>query len=572
MRIASIFASAFCLALASCECWDGPARNETPKSFDIQGYIDKELAAGAKEIVIPPGRYKVAPQKREHLSFRDLSDVTVKAEGVEMLCSETTRAVTIKGCKNFVLSGLTIDYDPLPFTQGRIAGISENGKALDIELLKGYPTPSQNELKAQFSYETFAQETNTLRCSTSHSSESIMLPSGAIRIADKAGKLDPAVKVGDIVVFSTQNAPGGSIPHAVACESSKGVKLENVTLYASNCFGFLENSCDGTIYKGCKIERRAPASDIVEREMPRLRSLNADAYHSISAVKGPSYIECSASFQGDDCINIHGHYYMILSASGDELKAISCETPDMKPGEPLEILSFEGLRLPDSVLKSVEKTFERPSEEQRAFIASLGLDRRIKEKLCSDNAKIWSMRIDREDLQVQPYSLVCSAMRTGNGFLVKGCKFGFNRSRGILIKGSDGEISGNRLEGNWMSAILVAPEYWWLESGSSRNLLIKDNEILDCGGIGIAIESAGAKPGVPPCGTHDNISIKGNRIEGGPMPSILVTSTKRLKLEGNSCAPDSNIKLMPWSWAAKALNDRKPEPVMTINCEIPSGN
>jgi len=572
MRIAPVFASLLCLALASCECWDGSARNEAAKSFDIQGYVDKELASGVKEIVIPPGRYKVAPKKREHLSFKNLSGVTVKAEGVEMVCTETTRAVTIKGCESFVLSGLTIDYDPLPFAQGRIVAISEDGRSLDIELVKGYPIPSQDELKAQFSYEVFSQETKSLRCETAHSSETMRLASGAIRIVNNAAKPSFSERVGDILVFPVQNAPGGSIPHAVSCESSKGVRIENVTLYASNCFGFLENSCDGTIYKGCKIERRSPASDPVERAMPRLRSLNADAYHSISAVKGPSYIECSASFQGDDCINIHGHYYMILSAAGDELKAVSCETPDMKPGEPLEILSFAGLRLPDSVLKSVEKTSARPSEEQRAFIASLGLDRRIKQKLCSDNAKIWSLRIDREDLQIAPYSLVCSAMRTGNGFLVKDCKFGFNRSRGILIKASDGEISGNRLEGNWMSSILVAPEYWWLESGSSRNLLIKDNEILDCGGIGISIESAGAKPGVPPCGTHDNISIKGNRIAGGPIPSILATSTKRLKLEGNSCEPDSNIKLTPWSWAAKALDGKSLEPVMTINCETENGN
>jgi hypothetical protein len=84
------------------------------------------------------------------------------------------------------------------------------------------------------------------------------------------------------------------------------VRLENIDLFASNCFGFLEYNCDGSIYSGCRIDRRPAAGDPVKRADPRLRSLNADAYHSKHAVKGPAYIECTARFMGDDCINIRG--------------------------------------------------------------------------------------------------------------------------------------------------------------------------------------------------------------------------------------------------------------------------
>ena len=66
--------------------------------FDLQGFIDKELAAGKKEIVVPPGRYRVKPKHAEHLVFKKLNDVTIVADGVEMICTETTRALLIADC------------------------------------------------------------------------------------------------------------------------------------------------------------------------------------------------------------------------------------------------------------------------------------------------------------------------------------------------------------------------------------------------------------------------------------------------------------------------------------------
>jgi hypothetical protein len=47
--------------------------------------------------------------------------------------------------------------------------------------------------------------------------------------------------------------------------------------------------------------------------------------------------------------------------------------------------------------------------------------------------------------------------------------FGFNRSRGILIKASRGTITNCTLRGSWIVGILVSPEWWWLESGSSSH-------------------------------------------------------------------------------------------------------
>ena len=105
--------------------------------FDLQGFIDQEIKAGTQRIVVPPGRYRVTPKNRQHLVLRGLKDVQIIADGVEMICTETTRALTITRCTNVTVRGLVIDYDPLPFTQGRITGFSADKKVLRDRAVRG---------------------------------------------------------------------------------------------------------------------------------------------------------------------------------------------------------------------------------------------------------------------------------------------------------------------------------------------------------------------------------------------------------------------------------------------------
>ena len=160
--------------------------------------------------------------------------------------------------------------------------------------------------------------------------------------------------------------------------------------------------------------------------------------------------------------------------------------------------------------------------------------------------------------------ILCSANRIGNGFAVKNCYFGFNRSRGILIKASHGEISGNRLEGCWMSAILVSPEYWWLEAGSSSDLTITGNTITNCAGVPICIEATGGNGDIAPAGAHRNITITSNNVAGCAMPGILVTSTAGLQIGWNTLEHWTDSQRIPGEIRKAGLTELKP--IVEINC------
>ncbi len=537
----------------------GPVPPVTARAFDLQGYIDGEIKAGRQRIVVPPGRYRVTPHNREHLALRGLKDVTIIAEGVEMICTETTRALTISRCTNVTVRGLTIDYDPLPFTQGRITGFAADKKACDIELFEGYPPA---ETARNFKYEIFRPDTRTLRCEDRNVQKIEVVDARHLRLSTPNGRASDAEQVGDLIVIGAEYAPHGSAAHAVECSRSANVRLENIDLFASNCFGFLEYECEGSTYYRCRIDRRSAADDPVKRAEPRLRSLDADAFHSKHAVKGPAYIECAARFQGDDCVNICGDYHMIMESQGRELRVLAKHDMNIQPGDPVELVTYDGRRLPDGKAVAIEPAGSI-REEERAFLGRQRMDANLKAARGA-LTKAFKVTLDRE-VDMAMGGVICSASRIGNGFVVKNCNFGFNRSRGILIKASHGEVSGNRIEGAEMSAILVAPEYWWLEAGSSSDLKITGNTIIGCHGIPICIEATAGNGDIAPAGAHRNLSITGNSVQNCPAPGILVCSTSGLRLENNTLELNDNRKSLPGVMRKAGLKEL--QPVVRINCE-----
>ena len=504
-------------------------------AFDLQGFIDGQVAAGQQRIVIPPGVYRVAPRHQQHLTLRGLRDIEIIAENVEMICTETTRALTVSNCRNVTLRGLTIDYDPLPFTQGRIVALSENNTIHDIELLDGYPPADR--VRA-FKYEIFRPDTRTLRFGSYHQFRVEKAGPNRIRVIREGSYRGE--QVGDLIAIGTEYSPGGQIPHAIMLTDCQNVTLEDVTLYASNCFGFFETHCTRTTYRRCRVERRPADDDFKPRQEARIRSLNADAYHSKHAVVGPQLIDCTAHFQADDCINICGDYHMVMASEGAKLRVLSKGGFNITSGDPLEIVTYHGRRLPDAKAVSAQK-IERLSDEELEFLSRQQMDAGLKQGASRD---IYEVVVDRP-VELPRGSVIAAANRLGNGFKIIGCDFGQNRSRGILIKASDGLVSGNRIVGSWEEAIKVSPEYWWLEAGSSSTITIADNIIRDGQGMGIAVYAHAGSGGIAPAGAHHSIVITGNAITNMKDRHIWVTSTRGLLLRENTFGgekPDIRIE------------------------------
>ena len=117
------------------------------------------VAAKAPRIVIPPGIYRGGPAPRPdgkaspdragsnvHVLIENLSDTEIIAEGVTLLCTDLTRAIMFRDCRKVELRGLTVDYDPLPFTQGDIVEVNGPEGWLDVKIHAGYPVRAQGRI------------------------------------------------------------------------------------------------------------------------------------------------------------------------------------------------------------------------------------------------------------------------------------------------------------------------------------------------------------------------------------------------------------------------------------------
>ncbi|MDR3709636.1 MAG: right-handed parallel beta-helix repeat-containing protein [Capsulimonadaceae bacterium] len=528
--------------------------------FDLQGYIDKAVASGQKKIVVPPGRYRITPCNRIHLLLTGINDTEIDASGVEMICTETTRAVSIANCANLTLRGLSIDYDPLPYTQGHITAVSSDKKLIDVEIFAGYPPAEQ---ASNFKIEIFAPDTRTLRMEELTTPMPEVIDASHLRITNSHARTTDPEQVGDIIAIGSNYAPHGRIGHAVALDHCSGVRLEQINVWASTAFGFLENGCDSTTYYRCRIDRRPATSDIAVRADPRIRSLDADAFHSVGATKGPSIIECTAGWMGDDAVNIHGRYQMVAACAGNVLRVLSSSADGMPAvGEPVEIWSYDGLRLPDATVTSVAQDVPI-NDDEKAFLAK---QRLLEAYKTNWNPKTFKVALDRS-IDVPEGTLICSTRRTGNGFVVRGCTFGSNRSRGILIKASDGVVENNILSGSRGPAILVTPEYYWLEAGSSNNVVIRNNQISNCATFGILVAANSGSGKVAPAGAHNNIAVTGNTIRNCAYPNILVTSTDHVTITGNTCEPHPQFSILERALRGQGLNPEHVNATETVNCD-----
>jgi hypothetical protein len=376
---------------------------------DLPTIVQKQLDAGAKKVVVPLGHYRLKPTHGVHWRLSGLKDVEIVAHGVEMVCTETRQAVRVEDCTNLKLSGLTIDYDPLPFTQGTITGLAEDHSWIEFTVLDGYPV---NDLEQRV--EIYDPATGQLRREMPPLAPGFEQISPRIfRVHKRPGlRFNPeedTERLGDYLV-TNNGFPANATGHCVELQHCSQVTLEDITVFASPIFGFLEAECDTTTYRRCHIDRRSPEADPVKRAAPRMRSLNADAFHSVGALHGPHIEGCVARYQGDDCVNIHGTYHLVLGGEGRNWRIAVLGRMTIAPGSAVEFLPYSGPRPSDAV--AVSATPAAPiNASEKALIQKLNMNPNNKERLLTGKAECYTLQVDR-DVSLPPLSEVCSGDRS----------------------------------------------------------------------------------------------------------------------------------------------------------------
>jgi hypothetical protein len=495
----------------------------------IQAAIDAAIAAGPGSTVeLKPGRYHleggVSDKPGEYLlEIGGASGLTLRGNGAEWIVrAPRSGALRIKDSDGVTLESLVIDYDPLPFTVGRIVEVDRPGDAITVEALPGYPTPVDPLFDNVHGWGYFLDpdvpgKLGYRMPNVVFDEERTDLGNNLFRIRFKKGtgsQMDAVVPG----VFYTRIV---KVAQLFIAHHSRNLVFRDITSYASPAGHYVGTDLENVLIENCRLLIRDG----------RLKGGNADGVHLQNA-RGPIVIRnCTMEGISDDCVNLYQHpHYIIAYKNGQEWSFSSY--PDrsqrrkgagnLKAGDLLHAYDpSTGLDYGRAELKAYD-----PDSGQALFAAA------------------WDLP---QDPEVWKHLLIYSD-GFGSDVRIEDNTFAHSRRYGLYLKSHRARVAGNRFIGLSGSALFCANDINFnYEGGFCGELLFENNEITGCGfdsnffsnSNRAVVTITAVKERSQPVDTEDlhrNLIIRGNRISRSPR-GFYFSNTDGLIVEENLFEP-----------------------------------
>jgi hypothetical protein len=481
----------------------------------LRELIAKAVETHAQEVRIPPGVYRLAADPAHnfsHLHFEGVHDLIVDATGVSLICTEVHKAscVSLYHCKNVTLKGLTIDCEPVAFTQGKVVEIAKDYYSLAVD--PGF-TNNPDELPNPRPMNIFNPKNGLWK----NNVDDIYIkglakgPGGQLRVYP-VGSVQKTVAIGDAAVV-----PIFLSSCAVTARQSENLTYDHVTIYQSGVMAFHEDGGGGnTTLDHCLVDRK-PGSG-------RILSTNADGFHSANIRRGPNVIGSRFRFMHDDGINIHGTYGHVLEPVGDSSARLIASTDNIQTGDTLIFVQRDTARVLGRAKVLSIKTEKGLSAQQ---LNDLHEPRNF------GQTKL--VQFDRNIL-IEKGADFMNLNACGVGFRIENCEFGPLRENGIVIKTWDGRVLNNRVHDTGKSGIELCGSVF-SEGPFCQNILLQGNILSSIGtspqpGCGAGIVCVN-HPTLPHGSTNNDIRILENKIESTRGLGILVRNARNVLIKDN---------------------------------------
>lgn len=501
--------------------------DEQETALDLQAAIEQAINNGDASLTIAPGEYRIdsISDNDAILQIESAHDLEIIANGVTFIATTLKQILDVDTSSNLTIRGLTIDYDPLPFTQGTVISKAPDNSWFDIQIHSGYDVTTV--LRRIIFYDPVTRLLkNNMRVRFEPSITQIS--SDVLHI--ETGPLDDALAVGDLVAL-TKNSLTQS--HSVHIAESDHVSIVDVALHSSVSFAFYETHSNANSYTNVRVERGPTPIGATE---PRLLSGLADGLHSSHATIGPTIEDSYFSSQADDAIAINTEFTLI----GDQ--------PDPQTLIVAAKRSTDGLPfVVGDVIRGYNRTTGRSHD---ATVLSIVPDDSVDfaaiqntylpDLLRSNWFKIGFLVTLDSPIDVGTGDLLASPDRTGGGFVVRNTTIENHPGRGIHVKASDGLIENNTIDGSSGVGIAVTSEpLGWAEGSFGENVDIFNNVITNTGGqypktasnqvAAISVTTDDEWIGRD----HRYINIVGNTVSHAVGPNLIVTHTDGVTIQNN---------------------------------------
>ena len=520
----------------------------------LHAEIRAALDAGAKTVRLTQPEYRFdAP-----LILEKVDGFEIDGNGARLVVTKPVSAIYLRNCSNVALKNFTIDYDPLPFTQGVITAVAPESKGFDFTIDEGYP-----DLIESYFLSMFHLFTADGRFWKSEAADMY----GKTEILDARhgrftnGQPEPALTVGDRVVVSYRSGV------ALGSWMCGGITYENITIHASPGAGILGRFGEGGDVLRRIVVGRGPTPP--GAKVPRLFSTNADATNFAFLRKGPTLTDCDFSFQGDDSLNLHSATMPVAAVLSPTVFDTFCgyrggqHHEVVRPGDVIRILDPVDYRvLSESTIKSFKRSPRTYSDEviKKYFKLFNGVH----------GSTVYEIELEAApSVSLEAGMFFDMPTIAAAGYEVRDSYFHDHRGRGLRFMAGDGVVRNNRLERIKNAAITVGAEYgFWREAGWVANIVISGNRVKDVGhGDGAKLRDQGYALGAISVFarledyTSDfkgnrNIDIVDNVIENCLDAGIFVFAADGVRIVGNRLMNTATARKAPGS--ENGFRDMKP--------------
>lgn len=417
-----------------------------------------------------------------------------------------------------IVGPLTIDADPLQFSQARVLRSDATAKTMDIEVMKGYPQPPKEERMMLFGADGVW---------LSPQKQWPFLGYKAFRWLDQARRLGRIAVEPEIIALMR---PGllltlGQGQGIGTLSDVEGMTIQDVTLH-TGCTALVAWGAGGSgawRYSRVRAIPRPGTSRLIGGSGPQ---------QSFGPGSRVSFVDCEFSGSTDDNLNVSagsvGMVYKRESARvvtllrgryavGDTLRFLGNST--FAPRGQAQVLAVQ--EIADQVLRSDAYSVQKTQARRRE----------------SDSAPLLRVTLDA-DVAPEQADTVENLSARGELFEMRGCKW-TNSTVRVMVQGFKRGVFENNLFTRIGQGLSVTTDLWWWEGGSWDSALIRGNTFRQTPYVtywntsalryGPAAEAAEGATAI-----FGPVEIARNTIEGGSGNGIGVHNASGYTLRDNA--------------------------------------
>ncbi len=384
--------------------------------------------------------------------LQDCENLILDGQGAEVVIHRQDVSFTwVYLSTNLIVRNFSIDYDPLPFSQGVVTQILPDGTGFLLELDAGFPDPNDPFFASCDSWGMLKDAAHPGRLKANVPSffryDSILAESNNLfRVLLSDVSQISYFELGDPFVINGRSASIGRYGQ------SENITFDRITAYA----------CPGALFVGSRTSRLNVLGCNGRLKGNRLIVSGADGVHCQSADIGPWIENCDFEGLSDDCLNIYGlPIYVLEQVSPTQMTVYA--RASIHPGDRMAFFDPNAGRV-------IQET---------TVVSYSGGTLMLSDPVEALNIAPPGTPIDVHEWKIYDHAYNMDTI--GNHFVYRNNHMHDGRRYGMLIKASYGLVENNIFEGLSRTGMvfknnITSPEGFW-----SQNLLIQNNRVSECG-------------------------------------------------------------------------------------------